>query len=362
LKSHHLQIIYYNIYTSYNARSTRPLLPTALCLLTWRTSSLACGGEYPSTLVPGLLTFAPPFASPPTLSHPPYRSSYNVYIDDINNTSRPHLAQEYQPIREYQSISVPCLNGVCTYVHNPLGGWKRRWNMPPPTLSAQSCHNANHILIHGPLLKADTQYVVFEHWLYKQSILSDHVICHAESYLAEVKALLINHKYTGYQVARQEPGEVKLDLNFLPKARDQHSLNWKIQGHEERSVCDVSPHYRVCQFREHTQIYAAPAVNWKERENGHNWESANPCTLHGLGPETDFVLTCSVLNCGPQPGGTVLTLRCTVIAVTPSGKGGVSRVVPRPDFWQKYIRKYVKMSFLRSYQEFKKIWDTFLQE
>jgi hypothetical protein len=30
----------------------------------------AQGGEYPSTLVPGLPTTAPPFASPPTLSHP----------------------------------------------------------------------------------------------------------------------------------------------------------------------------------------------------------------------------------------------------------------------------------------------------
>ncbi len=31
---------------------------------------LARGGEYPSTLVPGLLTTAIPFASSPTLSHP----------------------------------------------------------------------------------------------------------------------------------------------------------------------------------------------------------------------------------------------------------------------------------------------------
>ncbi len=53
----------------------------------------ARGGEFPSTLVPGLLTTAPPFTSPPTPSHPTHRLSYNVYIDDINNTSRPRLAQ-----------------------------------------------------------------------------------------------------------------------------------------------------------------------------------------------------------------------------------------------------------------------------
>ncbi len=35
-----------------------------------RTNFFALGGEYPSTLVPGLPTTAPPFASPPTLSHP----------------------------------------------------------------------------------------------------------------------------------------------------------------------------------------------------------------------------------------------------------------------------------------------------
>ncbi len=53
---------------------------------------LARGGEFLSTLVPGLLTTAPPLASPFTLSHPTHRSSYNVYIDDMNNTSRPRLA------------------------------------------------------------------------------------------------------------------------------------------------------------------------------------------------------------------------------------------------------------------------------
>ncbi len=38
-------------------------------VLTWRTSFFARSGETPSTLVPGLLTTAPAFASLPTLSH-----------------------------------------------------------------------------------------------------------------------------------------------------------------------------------------------------------------------------------------------------------------------------------------------------
>jgi hypothetical protein len=50
--------------------SPNPLPPAIQCLLTWRTNFFAHGGEYPSTLVPGLPTIALPFASSPTLSHP----------------------------------------------------------------------------------------------------------------------------------------------------------------------------------------------------------------------------------------------------------------------------------------------------
>ncbi len=48
--------------------------PLASCrsvsLLSWRTSFFAHGGEYPSTLAPGLPTTSPPFGSSSTLSHP----------------------------------------------------------------------------------------------------------------------------------------------------------------------------------------------------------------------------------------------------------------------------------------------------
>ncbi len=39
-------------------------------VLTWRTNFFAHGVKYPSTLVTGLPTTAPPFASSTTLSHP----------------------------------------------------------------------------------------------------------------------------------------------------------------------------------------------------------------------------------------------------------------------------------------------------
>ncbi len=50
--------------------STQPLAYHYPCFLTWRTNFFARDGEYPSTLVSCLPTTAPPFASPPTLSHP----------------------------------------------------------------------------------------------------------------------------------------------------------------------------------------------------------------------------------------------------------------------------------------------------
>ncbi len=48
--------------------STQPLAYHYPVLLTWRTNFVARDGDYPSTLVSGLPTTAPPFASPPTLS------------------------------------------------------------------------------------------------------------------------------------------------------------------------------------------------------------------------------------------------------------------------------------------------------
>jgi hypothetical protein len=78
----------------YNASlNPTPYFPPNLCLLTWRTNFFALGGEYPSTLVSGLPTTAPPFTSHPTLSHPavPHSSGYIIYTDNISNSGHPHL-------------------------------------------------------------------------------------------------------------------------------------------------------------------------------------------------------------------------------------------------------------------------------
>ncbi len=82
----YLQIIYYNIYTTYIA-SPNPTPCFIPYLLTWRTSFFAYGDEYPSTIVSGLPTTAPPLCLP---SHPftPHSSNYIIYIDDISNLSR----------------------------------------------------------------------------------------------------------------------------------------------------------------------------------------------------------------------------------------------------------------------------------
>ncbi len=55
-----------------------------LFLLTWRSCFFCSWCEYPSSLVPGLLSTVLPL-----LLHKRYRSSYiSIYIDDINNVSR----------------------------------------------------------------------------------------------------------------------------------------------------------------------------------------------------------------------------------------------------------------------------------
>jgi hypothetical protein len=73
------------------------LLPTFLH--TWRTSFLARGANThpPLSLVCYQLPTLCYFSHPNT----PHRSSYNIYIDDINNISRPRLTK-YDYICKYQ--------------------------------------------------------------------------------------------------------------------------------------------------------------------------------------------------------------------------------------------------------------------
>ncbi len=63
-------------------------------LLTWRASFFARGDEYPSNLVSGLPRTVPPLGFYPLTLSQPHSSNYIIYIDDINNLSRPRLGQE----------------------------------------------------------------------------------------------------------------------------------------------------------------------------------------------------------------------------------------------------------------------------
>jgi hypothetical protein len=84
---------------------------------------------------------------------------------------------------------------------------------------------------------------VVQHFLVKNTVPSN--------YMTD-----FNPKRTGYCGAHHRLGEVKLDLTFWPIARDRRGLNAKISVHEGGCMYDVSPSYRVCQFRELAQIRA----------------------------------------------------------------------------------------------------------
>ncbi len=81
-----------NLMSTLPLASHPPIIPSpffisqSLCLLTWRTSFSCSWCEYPSTLVPGLLSTVLPL-----LLHPPQGTpqiKLDIYIDDDNNISR----------------------------------------------------------------------------------------------------------------------------------------------------------------------------------------------------------------------------------------------------------------------------------
>jgi hypothetical protein len=99
-KSRYSQLVYYGIYTSDEIHSNPTPLPLITHYFTYLENQLSClWCEYPSILVhPSTLAInCPPFAasSHPSTSH---RSSYNIYIDDINIISRPRLTQFILPL------------------------------------------------------------------------------------------------------------------------------------------------------------------------------------------------------------------------------------------------------------------------
>jgi hypothetical protein len=69
-----------------NVQHFHPNRPPAL--LPWRASFFARGDEFPSTLVSGLPTTAPPLGFYPSHPFTPHISNYIIYIDNINNLGR----------------------------------------------------------------------------------------------------------------------------------------------------------------------------------------------------------------------------------------------------------------------------------
>jgi hypothetical protein len=80
-----------------------PLAPFCPLFTNLENQLLFSWCEYPSTLVPILLTTAPPSASSLTLSHP----TDQVTIDDINNTSRPRRAQFWLFLIVTYAVALP---------------------------------------------------------------------------------------------------------------------------------------------------------------------------------------------------------------------------------------------------------------
>ncbi len=87
-----------------------------LSLLTWRTSFLALGvNTHPlSSLVCYQLPTLCCFSHPNT----PHRSSYNVYIDDINIISRPFDTILYNSRSMIPNHGSWCLFRVCCWAHS----------------------------------------------------------------------------------------------------------------------------------------------------------------------------------------------------------------------------------------------------
>ncbi len=89
-ESHYLQIIYDSIHTLDNTCSSSTPCSLLPLYLTYLENQLSCSWcEYPSTLVPGLLTTARPLL----VLLPFHTPQINSYIDDINNISHPRLTQ-----------------------------------------------------------------------------------------------------------------------------------------------------------------------------------------------------------------------------------------------------------------------------
>jgi hypothetical protein len=98
-------------------------------------------------------------------------------------------------------------------------------------------------------------------------------------------------------------------------------------------------------------VFLDRAREWAQLRTCHPSCSARDRKLTGM-------FTGAVPGCGTRHGGTSSALGWSVIAVKPSRRGGGWQGLTVTGFRQ----KYVKTSFFKLCQKFKKIWKTFLQE
>jgi hypothetical protein len=136
---------------------------------------------------------------------------------------------------------------------------------------------------------------------------------------------MFNPKRTGYHGAHRRPGWGKTRPHYWPIAADQWGLNLKYPVFEESCVKDALPRYRGRRFRPDR---CGAKVLRKSESNRPDCKPATPRTLRGPWPEIDWNVDWR--------------------------RGGVGRVAPRPDFWQKIVKKSVKTSFFEVMSEVQK--------
>jgi hypothetical protein len=112
-KYHYIYRSYIAIFTKYTIYNTSS--PSDPALLTWRTSFFADGDEYPSTLVSGLPTTAPPLALPLSPFHTPQFKLH--YLHRRHQQSRLTLSGTDMSFLGYVFQGLLCVTGEIRLSH-----------------------------------------------------------------------------------------------------------------------------------------------------------------------------------------------------------------------------------------------------
>jgi hypothetical protein len=111
------------------------------------------------------------------------------------------------------------------------------------------------------------------------------------------------------------------------------------------------------------QIGAAPAVHLERaRDRARLRTHLHPALYTARYWKLAGMLIGASPDCGPQPGGTSPALGWSVLAVKPSGRGGLGRGRHGRTSDENMSKWTAKHNFLRSCLKFKKIRKKFLQE